>query len=95
MKRRPETSFDEVEFAIMDDALDPAEEYQQSEMIEIIERSISQLRPAYAEVLTLKHSFEYSDPEIAQLLGVTCETVRTRLRRARKQLRLKLDEESV
>lgn len=95
MKRRPETSYDEVEFAVMDDALDPAEEYQQNEILEIVEKSILQLRPAYAEVLTLKYSFEYSDPEIAQLLGVTCETVRTRLRRARKQLRLKLDEESV
>lgn len=95
MKRLSEASYEEYEFAFADDAIDPAEAYQQNEMFEKIQQKISQLRPAYAEVLTLKYSFEYSDQEIAQLLGITGETVRTRLRRARKQLRLSFDEEDM
>jgi DNA-directed RNA polymerase specialized sigma24 family protein len=51
------------------------------------------MRPIYAEVLALRYSFEYSDIEIAALLGVSGDTVRTRLHRERKQLQVFFDEE--
>jgi RNA polymerase sigma-70 factor (ECF subfamily) len=53
----------------------------------------SKLKPIYAEVLGLRYSFEYSDIEIAELLGISHDTVRTRLHRARKQLQAYYDDE--
>jgi RNA polymerase sigma-70 factor (ECF subfamily) len=95
MNRKPEVSYDEMEFAIQDDGMNPEVLYQQNESLVTLEKSISELGPKYVEILTLKYSFDYSDQEIAQLLGVSCSTVRTRLHRARNQLRLKLEEEGV
>lgn len=93
MKRLAETSYEEFEFIFEDPDLDPSEIFEQKENHEIYRQKVAKLRPIYAEVLALKYSFEYSDMEIAELLGVTGETVRTRLRRARNQFKVKFDEE--
>jgi RNA polymerase sigma-70 factor (ECF subfamily) len=93
MKRLAEISYEESEFLFEDPDLDPAEIFEQVENREIYRQKLAKLRPIYAEVLTLKYSFEYSDQEMAELLGITGETARTRLRRARNQLRVEFDEE--
>lgn len=92
-KRLAETSYEEFDFIFEDQDLDPAEMFEQIENRELFRQKVAKLRPIYAEVLALRYSFEYSDQEIAELLGISCETVRTRLRRARIQLRVKFEEE--
>lgn len=95
MKRLIETSYDEIDFLFVDQDLDPAEVFEQMENSELFRSLVANLRPIYAEVLTLRYSFEYSDLEIAGLLNISCDNVRTRLRRARKQLRMDSEEEGV
>ncbi|HAL74171.1 MAG TPA: RNA polymerase subunit sigma-24 [Clostridiales bacterium] len=92
MKRLAETSFDENEFIFEDQEPDPAELFEQMENRDLFRQKAAKLRPIYAEVLALRYSFEYTDREIAELLGISGETVRTRLRRARQQLRLDFEE---
>lgn len=93
LKRLAETSYEEFDFIFEDPDLDPAAVFEQMENREIYRQKVAKLRPIYAEVLTLKYSFEYADQEIAELLGITCETVRTRLRRARNQLKVEFEVE--
>ena len=95
MKRLAETSYEEFDFIFEDHNLDPAEMFEQIENRELFRQKIAKLRPIYAEVLTLHYTFEYSDLEIAELLGISGDTVRTRLRRARNQLRVEFEEEGV
>lgn len=94
-KRQAETGFYDDAFAYSEDALNPEETFQLKELQRDINQIITQLHPTYAEVLALKFTFDYSDQAIAQLLGITHENARTRLHRARRQLKqkLELDEE--
>lgn len=90
--RLAESSFEKYDFIYDNDYIDMKEISQNRDISEYMRLKISKLRPAYAEVLTLKYSFEYTDLEIAQLLGISCETVRTRLRRAKQHLRIEFEE---
>lgn len=89
-QRQAEKHVGSVVFADAEDALNPEEIYEQKELCEDINRVMNQMHPAYAEILALKYTFEYSDQEIAQLLGITHENARTRLHRAKQQLKQKL-----
>ena len=92
-KRLAETSYDDIEHIFEDENLNPAELFEQCEERECFRKLASKLKPIYAEVLGLRYSFEYSDIEIAELLGISHDTVRTRLHRARKQLQAYFDDE--
>lgn len=94
-QRQAEKHVGSVAFTEVEDALNPEETYEQKELQKDIYRIMGQMHPAYAEILALKYSFEYIDQEIAHLLGITHENARTRLHRAKQQLkqRLAVDEE--
>jgi RNA polymerase sigma-70 factor (ECF subfamily) len=49
--------------------------------------AIAGLRPLYRDVFVLRTVEELSTSETARTLGVTVSTVKTRLRRARRELR--------
>lgn len=93
MKRLVENSYEEAEYLFEDPDLNPAELLEQKEDHELFRQRVAKLRPLYGEVLALKYSFEFSDKEIADLLGITRDTVRARLSRVRNQLRVEFDEE--
>ena len=61
--------------------------------------AVAHLRPPFRDVVHLHYAEGYSTEEIAALLGIPAATVRTRLHRARKQLKDLLggneDEESL
>jgi len=92
-KHLAEEGCEEFESIFADPDPNPEEILEKSESDEAFQKLVSRLRPIYAEVLTLRYSFEYTDSEIAHLLGITCGTVRTRLKRARNQLRLEIEDE--
>lgn len=57
--------------------------------------AINSLPVNYAIVLRLRYSQGYSDEEIAQMLDITEENVRTRVKRAKKKLKEILEERGV
>ena len=65
----------------------PSEELQQKELREALKRAIAALAPKYREVLILRDVQHVSIAETAKILGITEASVKTRLLRARLQMR--------
>jgi RNA polymerase sigma-70 factor (ECF subfamily) len=60
-----------------------------------VRRAVDSLPPDYRAVIVLRYLEDLSYHEIAQHLGVPVSTIETRLHRAKKQLRLLLQETAV
>jgi len=65
----------------------PSEALERKELRQRIEETLKTLRPIYREVLVLRDMQHLSVAETARALGISEELVRTRLRRARLQMR--------
>lgn len=65
----------------------PSEELQRKELREALRRALDGLAPKYREVLLLRDVQHLSIEETAQVLGITQASVKTRLLRARIQMR--------
>ena len=65
------------------------------EALEEIAKNIAKLDKKYSDVLVLKFYHQYSDREIAGILGISHENVRVRLHRAREKLMTLLREEEI
>lgn len=59
---------------------------------DMIGRALSQLRPGYRAPLLLYSVYEFRTTEIAEILGISVDAVKQRLRRAREQFRQVYDE---
>jgi len=70
-----------------DDARGPDEELAGREVGRVLERAIDDLDPKYREVLILRDVEGLTAPEVAEVLGMRLEAVKTRLHRARAQVR--------
>lgn len=70
---------------------DPATRLMQSELRERLLRAVEALPMRYREPFVLRHLEDWSYAQIAELLGLSLETVETRLVRARRLLREMLD----
>ena len=68
-----------------------SEVVQQSEKEQLVAK-IEQLAPKYKDVLLLFYYAEYSLQEISETLGLPINTVKTRLKRSREQLKGLLEE---
>jgi RNA polymerase sigma-70 factor, ECF subfamily len=69
----------------------PEQRYSQEELQKILTETIDELDPGYRTVFQLRDLEELSTKETARALGLSLPAVKTRLRRARKQLRDSLD----
>jgi RNA polymerase sigma-70 factor (ECF subfamily) len=65
----------------------PSEALARKELRQIIEKTLQSLRPIYREVLVLRDVQDLSTAETSQALGISEDSVKTRLRRARLQMR--------
>ena len=65
----------------------PSEALQRKELREALKRAIAALSPRYREVLILRDVQHLSTEETARVLGITEGSVKTRLLRARLQMR--------
>lgn len=65
----------------------PSEALEQTELREALNNALQGLAPKYRAVLYLRDVQHFSIKETAELLGLTITTVKTRLSRARLQLR--------
>ena len=90
---KQEESLDElqVESDIAGDAPPPDIELERSELRALLDRVIRELPPAYRSVVMLRDREELSTEETAQILDLSVDVVKTRLRRARVAMREKLD----
>lgn len=71
--------------------LSPEEEYLQNEQKEQVSKLILQLPIKYREVIILYYFKEFSLEEISATLGINLNTVKSRLRRAKKNLETKMN----
>ncbi|MBT2287660.1 RNA polymerase sigma factor [Paenibacillus albidus] len=85
-RKRIVIPLDEVEVADMDL---PEDHLLQQEKKEDIERVLGELLPLHKQLLIMKYELELSYQEIAELLGIKSDTVKSALFRARKQFQNK------
>jgi RNA polymerase sigma-70 factor (ECF subfamily) len=76
------------EIAVWED--DPEQRYSREELGAILDDAIQSLKPAYRTVFVLRDIEELSIEETAEALGLSISAVKSRLLRARLQLREKL-----
>jgi RNA polymerase sigma-70 factor, ECF subfamily len=76
------------EVAVWDD--NPEQRYSQAEIREILQEAVEGLRPAFRTVFVLRDIEELSTEETANMLDLSVPAVKSRLLRARLQLREKL-----
>ena len=104
-RRRPKVELDALDTAQERDRMqvipfpgtrgegDPEQAAARQEIRRLLERAIDQLAEPFRIVFVLRDIEELSVEETAEQLGLRPETVRTRLHRARTQLRKTLDSE--
>lgn len=98
-RRRNEVSIDETNdsyagfqpLEIEDWGPNPEQQYSQTELHEILATAIHELEPGYRAVFQLRDVEEFSTEETAEALLLTPAAVKTRLLRARLQLRQALN----
>ena len=76
------------EIAVWDE--DPEQKYSREELAKILEEAVESLRPAFRTVFVLRDIEELSTEETAEALAISVPAVKSRLLRARLQLREKL-----
>ena len=83
----PSLDDEELNLDVPDGALSPQEAAERQELREEIERGLAALSPEHREVLILREIHQLRYDEIAQALDMDVGTVKSRISRARKQLR--------
>ena len=68
----------------------PEQKYSREELGKILEEAVDGLRPAFRTVFVLRDIEDLSTEETAEVLGISIPAVKSRLLRARLQLREKL-----
>jgi len=76
------------EIAVWDE--DPEQKYSRDELREILDKAVDSLKPAFRTVFVLRDIEELSTEETASALDISIPAVKSRLLRARLQLREKL-----
>src|SRR5579871_5094929 len=76
------------EIAVWDE--NPEQKYSREEFGQILDEAVDGLRPAFRTVFVLRDIEELSTEETAEALGISVPAVKSRLLRARLQLREKL-----
>lgn len=76
------------EIAVWDD--DPEKRYSQTELRKMLDEAVQSLRPIYRAVFLLRDVEELSTEETAEALGLSVPAVKSRLLRARLELRERL-----
>jgi len=77
---------------IPDWSSDPADDLLRSELKQVIEDAIRSLPPKYRLVFNLRDFNGFDTEETAEILGITTQSVKTRLHRARLYLRAKISD---
>jgi RNA polymerase sigma-70 factor, ECF subfamily len=86
-KRRTTVDISELEDVLHDgENTDPVINVLRVDKRLWIARQLAKIKPEYADVLSLKYEYGYSDKDIAELCGINEGNVRARLARAKKAI---------
>jgi RNA polymerase sigma-70 factor, ECF subfamily len=83
----PENEAAPVNLELRSNIQDPETAYSQKELRQMLTRAISELRPLHREVFLLRAAEGLSVVETAKVLQASVSTVKTRMRRARRELK--------
>ena len=83
----PEDEAASVNFELHSNIQDPETAYSQKELRNMLTHAIAELRPLHREVFLLRAVESLSVVETAKALQVSVSTVKTRMRRARRELK--------
>ncbi|HVL72886.1 MAG TPA: sigma-70 family RNA polymerase sigma factor [Beijerinckiaceae bacterium] len=86
LRRRPEAPLQEEHAEIADESDDPEAAAQKKDKAAALRRCLARLSPEHREVIDLVYYHERSIHEVAEIVGVPENTVKTRVFYARKQL---------
>ena len=78
---------------LSDGSQGPGREAQQNEFVDKVAECMEQLKPEHARILTMRNVRNMSYEEIAEELGLSIGTVKSRINRAREALRDLMGEE--
>ncbi len=76
--------------ALVDPGVSPEEAAARHEVGQALEAAIARLEPKYREVLILRDAEGLTAPEVAEVLGLGVDAVKSRLHRARRSVRDRL-----
>jgi len=82
-----ETAGAEEAASLVDEGRGPDEAVSDREIVETLEKAIGSLEPIYREVLILRDVEGLTAPEVAEVLGIKVQAVKSRLHRARLAIR--------
>lgn len=87
LRKRTEEELDEEQAAAIEDtADDPEVAMQKKDTGEILRQALTRLSPEHREIIDLVYYHEKSVEEVAQIVGIPENTVKTRMFYARKKL---------
>jgi RNA polymerase sigma-70 factor, ECF subfamily len=87
LRKRSEEELDEEAAAAIEDAGDdPEVAVQKKDTSEVLRKAIGQLSPEHREIIDLVYYHEKSIEEVAEIVGIPENTVKTRMFYARKRL---------
>jgi RNA polymerase sigma-70 factor (ECF subfamily) len=86
LRRRPDQALDEAALSIVDPADDPEAVAVKSDRNETLRRCLHQLSAEHREVVDLVYYHEMSIEEVAEIIGIPANTVKTRVFHARRRL---------
>jgi RNA polymerase sigma-70 factor (ECF subfamily) len=95
LRRRSEASSEEGNVDISDPAADPEAAFEIKHRGEILRRCLTRLSREHREIIDLVYYHEKSVQEVAQIVGIPGNTVKTRMFYARRKLSELLEAEGV
>lgn len=95
-RRRGTTSLDQARETVGDEPVDhasaPDERMLREERVKMVQLALQKLSDDHRSILVLREMEEHAYEDIAEILQISIGTVRSRLSRARNQLKLVLEE---
>ena len=86
-RHRRITSLDGTEHAFLAEAVDPSDVVALKRRVDLLASALADLDPLHRQVILLRDIQELSAPEAAQQLGISIDALKSRLHRARVNLR--------
>lgn len=91
-KRIVPVDFEEEQRDVADDKISLEEHVLHLERGKELAKALDKIHPAYADILSLKYYYEYSNKEIGELINLSSDNVSLKLHRAKAALRKILSE---
>ncbi len=94
-RRAPQVALEDAEFALPSDEPGPEERAVQHEQQAYVARAVAALEPGYRLPAILRYYYDLPYDEIEHITGLSEATIKTRLFRARRMVKERLEREGV